>query len=107
MNYASKILFDENIGVSGDVVELQVPIQAPYTLLPLDIVTVLSDSKGSIYVVQSGSIISQDIELGNIYSQFVEFRDVNILENLDIVTSNVSNFDPNKFELSIKEFLKN
>ncbi|MCH2188388.1 biotin/lipoyl-binding protein [Candidatus Gracilibacteria bacterium] len=107
LNYASKILFDENIGVSGDVVELQVPIQAPYTLLPLDIVTVLSDSKGSIYVVQSGSIISQDIELGNIYSQFVEFRDVNILENLDIVTSNVSNFDPNKFELSIKEFLKN
>ncbi len=102
LNHSSRILFQSDIGISGDIIQVDIPISTPHILLPLDIVTVQNDNQGSIYVIQSGSVVSKDIQLGNIYDDFVEYSDVDILTNDTIITTNVSNFDPNKFELIIR-----
>ena len=102
LNYTSRVLFNSDIGISWDIIQVDVPISTWNILLPLDIVTVQSQSKGSVYVIQSGSIVSENIELGNIYDDLVELTNIDILNNMEIVTSNVSNFDPSKFELKIR-----
>lgn len=101
LKYISRISFTEWVNFIWDVVNVKIPFIANKKLLPINIIKIDSSWKWIINVLVDWKIEQRFIEIWKIYSDKIE-----ILEDIDsellIITTNVDNFDINKFTLKLK-----
>lgn len=81
-------------------VDLQSNIANP--LLPVNIVSVLSQNTGAITVVHGTGLMQYFVRLGQVWSDRIEILSTLPL-GLEIVTNDVANFDPRRYQLVRKQ----
>lgn len=101
LNYVSRISFNQWTDIIWDVVKVSIPFNSDKVVLPINIMKVDSNWMWIINVFNSWAIEKQSFKIGNIYSDKVEILD-EINPNLNIIVSDIDNFDEGKFELKVK-----
>jgi len=81
-----------------EVVEVYIPIQVQKRLLPINIVGSLDSNKGFVNILKDWEPIKYDIELWKVRWDKVEINS-KLPTSLEIITTDISNYDPQKFEL--------
>ena len=78
----------------GDVVRVQIPLSSPYTLLPLQSVTMRTSKTGSIRFRNGQQPEQIDVELGDVRGTSIEIRS-DLWSGLEIITSAMGAYDAN------------
>lgn len=102
LKYISRISFDNWVNLIWDIAPVKIPFISEKILLPVNILKISGDWKAILYVFKDNKIEQVAIEVWEIYWDKIE-----ILSELDldyqIIVSNVSNYDENKFNLKQNE----
>ena len=105
LNYKANIIFDTQFDVIGWIVKVKIPFTSKYPLLPVNIITVNWDNSGFIYIYENNKILQESLILWKLYWDVIEFKEFKdkdmIWKNVDVVLSDVSNYDENAFELKL------
>lgn len=99
--YKVSIGFEAEVSLLGDVASVQLPILLPYSVLPLNVVTPISQNKWFIWLYDGTWLQRQDVVLGRVWESYIEILS-GLSSWMDVVTTDVSYFDPLKFEISVK-----
>lgn len=101
LKYISRISFDDDKSFIGDIVNISIPFKSKNKLLPLNIVKITSSWDWIINTFADWKIVEKTVKIWRIFSDKIE-----LLEKLDsevkIITTNIDNFDENKFNLILK-----
>lgn len=83
------------------LVEVQIPVHKKDTLLmPINIIEVINTSAGVIRYLSGDSIEQKNVTLGKVWGDLVEVKnDLAEVTDLQIITNDVSNYDPVEFTL--------
>jgi hypothetical protein len=101
LNYISRISFNEWKKIIWDVVKVTIPFNLDKLVLPINIIKVDSLWNWIINVFNSWSIETKSLKIGNIYWDKIEILDV-IDPDLNIIVTDIDNFDEGKFKLILK-----
>lgn len=99
--YKVSIGFEAEVSSLGDVASVQLPISLPYSVLPLNVVTPIAKNKGFVWLYNGTGLQRQDVVLGRVWESYIEVLS-GLSSWMEIVTTDVSYFDPLKFEISVK-----
>jgi len=99
--YKVSIGFEAEVSLLGDVASVQLPISLPYSVLPLNVVTPISQNKWFVWLYDGTGLQRQDVILGRVWESYIEVLS-GLSSWMDVVTTDVSYFDPLKFEISVK-----
>ncbi len=108
LKFLSTVSFKENLSSMWDVVDIYIPLDVERLLVPINVVTVLDDGVWVINILKDGKIETVQIELWELYWDKIEVircisLDIEDCGSLDVIITDVSNFDKNKFNLVVKE----
>lgn len=102
LNYKATIWFDASVDLLWDLVSVYVLAKNPNILVPVNIIEVVKPGVWFIKVLSDGKVENIEVQLWNIWEDEIE-----ILSGLDagadVITNNISNYDPNKFELTVRK----
>jgi hypothetical protein len=101
LNYISKISFDDEINFIWDVVKVIIPFKTDKLILPINIIKVDNLWMWVINIFNSWSIEQKSLKIGNIYSDKIEVLE-EVDSSLDIIVTDISNYDNWKFNLKLK-----
>ena len=76
-------------------------IYTPYKILPLNIVTSLKAGEGYIYILENNEPTKYNVQLGKTWGDKIEILN-ELSDDLEIIITDLSNYDPQKFELKKK-----
>ena len=96
--YQVIIVLEQDVPLVGDFVDVLLPVSVDETVLPLDVVTVTQQWKWYIYAWHEWKIQKLFIELGDIRDNKIVVHSV-LPQKLQIITTSMSNFDANKFDI--------
>lgn len=99
--YKVSIGFEAEVSLLGDVASVQLPISLPYSVLPVNVVTPISQNKWFVWLYSWTELQRQDVVLGRVWESYIEILS-GLSQWMAIVTTDVSYFDPLKFKLSVK-----
>ena len=98
LNYKSTIVFDGWVSIIGNIVTILIPISTEKMLIPINIIDTQGEEIGMVTTL-SGSIFENvRVRMGEVFGEYVEI--VSCAQNCDdlkIITSDVTNYDENKF----------
>ncbi len=106
LNYKANVIFDENINLIWWIVDLFIDISTKYPLLPINAVEIWSNNAWNIKILKNwNDIDTVNIKLWNVYWNFVEVITWTwiIYDNTNVILTDITNFDANKFNLKIKQ----
>ncbi len=101
LKFPVQIDFNDNLNFVWDIVNVIVPFKTNKILLPINIIEIDNSWKWIINILVNSEIVEKNLTLWKFYWDKVEILDT-INSGLEIITTNVSNFDGNKFILKIK-----
>lgn len=101
LNYRATVWFDESVDLLWDLVTIYMTANNPYILFPINLVEVVKPGTGFIKSYSWSAVANLEVQLWSIWWDEIEIR-TSLDAGLDIITNNVSNYDPNKFELKLK-----
>lgn len=100
LNYKSTIVFDSGTNIIWNLVTVIVPIATSKTLLPINIIETQWDDIWLVKTLSWTTIDSVRIRMWEVYGEYVELVScAQQCEDLNIITSDVSNYDENKFNI--------
>lgn len=107
LNYKIQILVKSNVKLAWNIVDVYIDVQLDKTLLPLSVLKIKSENIAEINSFSWATLENIDIYLWEFYWDEVEFMwCVNLTEqecsDLDVIISDVSNYDKDKFKLMLK-----
>lgn len=100
LNYDAKILFDSSVSLIGNIVSVSVPVTTGKMLLPINIIEVKWDDIGLVKTLSWSTFSDVRVRLWDVFWEYIEI--VSCAKNcvdLEIITSDISNFDENKFKI--------
>lgn len=100
LNYKATISLDETVNFIGWSVKVSISSESTNLLLPISYVNTLSDNKGYIYVLENDLPVKKDVELWRVWGSSIEI--LTDLADSRVVTTDMTNFDENKFKIVIK-----
>ena len=100
LNYKTTIVFDSTVNIIWNIVDVEISIETWKMLIPLNIIEV-QDSEIGVVKTLSGSTFSDvRIRMWEVFGKYVEIVScAKQCEELKIITSDISNFDENKFTI--------
>ncbi|PZM84785.1 hypothetical protein DLH72_02845 [Candidatus Gracilibacteria bacterium] len=105
LNYKVKVSLNKDINLVGGVANVSFQLKTKYPLISINSVVVLhsEDSKklGELNILKDGNIEKLEVELGEVYGKFIEIK-TELSPNLEIVLSDTTNFDLEKFKIKSK-----
>lgn len=105
LNYKANIIFDTQFDVIWWIIKVKIPFKSNYSLLPVNVITVNWDNSGFLYIYENSKLVQKTINLWNLYGEVIElkwFKDKDMIwKDVNIVLSDVSNYDDNAFELKL------
>jgi multidrug efflux pump subunit AcrA (membrane-fusion protein) len=96
--YKVVVAFDDSVSLLGDVASVQLPISLPYIVLPINVVTPVTENKWFVWLLNGTGLQKQPVELGRVWESYVEVLSW-ITQGMNIVVTDVSYFDSRKFTL--------
>lgn len=99
--YKVSVGFEAEVSLLGDVASVKLPISLPYSVLPLNVVTPISQNKGFVWLYDGTGLQRQDVVLGRVWESYIEVLS-GLSNEMSIVMTDVSYFDPLKFEISVR-----
>jgi hypothetical protein len=70
--YKVSIGFEAEVSSLGDVASVKLPISLPYSVLPLNVVTPISQNKGFVWLYDGTGLQRQDVVLGRVWESYIE-----------------------------------
>lgn len=103
LNYKATVSLSENVTFIGWTVKVVIPVKSEKLLLPISLVNTLDSNRGYIYVLTDESEIpsKKEVTLGKVWGDKIEILS-EVLDTEKVVTTDMSNFDENKFKIVIK-----
>lgn len=104
LTYKALINVDQTVTLLGDVVEVNIPLQNAKLLMPINIITIIDSTTWllPLFDQNTRTIQEKTVQLGKVWGNQIE-----ILSDIDphtqIIASDISNYDENKYELQIKQ----
>lgn len=102
LNYWSKISINESVSIVWSIVKVKIPVVLDRLILPVRIIETLWESKAQIKTLSGGLVVNSVIELGDIWGNNIEITS-RLDPELDIIVSDIENFDDSKFILKLKQ----
>lgn len=102
LKYKWKIKIKDKVNLLWSIVSVTIPVKVPNKLIPVNIVKIWSNNKGSINTLSGSVIIKKDIQLGNIYNDKIEIVEKNT-NDFTVILNYVDNYDSEKFNLKIND----
>ncbi len=99
--YKTTIEFSQKFKTIWWLVDIQIPVKTKQTLVPINMVEVTGEAKWVLKTLSWGLLENYPIELWKVWGDKIEISS-KFPNNLDIITTNISNFDEAKFDLKIK-----
>ncbi len=100
LNYKSTIVFDSGVNIIWNLVTVTIPISTSKVLLPINIIDTQGDDIWLVKIFSWSTITPVRIRMGEVYWEYVELVSCALqCEDLNIITSDVSNYDENKFNI--------
>lgn len=111
LQYETTIIMKESFATLGDIVDIMIPVGSDEVLVPINIVDVNGAEwgEGYVYFVDGIQISKMKLRLGSVYGNQVEVlacvneTKLQTCEDELVITSDISQFDPEKYVLKIKE----
>ncbi|MFA5917360.1 MAG: HlyD family efflux transporter periplasmic adaptor subunit [Candidatus Gracilibacteria bacterium] len=107
LNYKVLAVFNEKIQNLGGVIDVSIPIKAKAILIPLEYINLIGTNKGIVNIYDNGKIVQKEVLLGKMYKnniEFLSFLDGTKLDDkIMIITTDISNYDENKFNLKVEQ----
>lgn len=101
LNYKATIWFDASVDLLWDLVSVYILAKNPNILVPINMVEVVKPGLWFIKVFNNGKVENIEVELWAIWEDEIEILSW-VDAGADIITNNISNYDPNKFELKLR-----
>lgn len=99
--YKVMVWFDDSVPLLGGIASVQLPISLPFLVLPLNVITPVSENKWFVWTYNWTGLQKQSVVLWRVWDSYVEIFS-GLANGTTIVTNDVSYFDPSKFTLQIK-----
>ena len=99
-SYKSVVSLSEPVSLLGGVARVRLSLDSPYTVLPLNAVTSLDNGEWYIWVINEDWLEKYTVSLWSVWWEYIEIID-EVPLNLQIVTSDVSNFDEREHTIVI------
>ncbi len=102
LKYHSKIYFSEKLDFKWDIVKVLIPIKLKDNyIVPLNILKVQNNNTAILNLYLNNNIVEKKVNIWKIYWDKIEILD-KLSINTNIITTDISNFDKNKFNLKLK-----
>lgn len=98
MLYKVIVQLEKPVSLFGEIVTVVLPIDVSNVLLPLNSVNVLEENSGFIYIIQKNQPLKYNVSLWKIHWDSIEILS-SLSPAMEIITSNISNYDKDKFKL--------
>lgn len=93
--YTARITLSESPKYLGGVATIKLSLETDSVLLPNEVIKVVSEGEGEIFVLSGSTLVPMNVKLGTVIGRSIEVR-TQLPDNLEIITSDVSNFDERK-----------
>jgi len=107
LNYKVLAVFNEKIQNIWWVIDVKIPVKSNSILLPIEIVKLVWTNKWTINIYENGKIVQKEILLWKMYKNNIEFLSfldwTKDTKNIKIITTDISNYDENKYTLKIEQ----
>lgn len=98
LNYKSTIIFKWDTRLIWNLVNVEVPIKTSKMLVPINIVSTQWWEIGLVKTLSGSTFSDVRVRMWEVFGEYVEIEScAKNCEDLNIITSDVSNFDENKF----------
>ncbi|HKL43747.1 MAG TPA: hypothetical protein VJ892_00530, partial [Candidatus Absconditabacterales bacterium] len=87
--------------IIGDTAKIRIYNKNQKLALPINIVNPLEENNGYIYVIKDGEPEILNIKFGEVWGDKIEIT-TQIPENMEIITNNISNYNPNIHDLKFE-----
>lgn len=74
---------------------IKLSLASDYAMLPNEMVKIVSEEQGELSILSGSIIVPMNVKLGSVMNRSIEIR-TPLADNLEIITSDVSNFDERK-----------
>lgn len=101
LKYLSIVSIPSELNLIWNIVTLKIPIETKYKLLPINIVKINSSWVWILNILEWELIKQIDVKLWEIFWDKIQIID-SLEDNINVITSYVDNFDPDKFILKVK-----
>ena len=105
LTYKTTIEFSQKFKTIGWLVEVQIPVKINQTLIPLNIVEVTWEGKWVLQILSWSTLWEYAIDLWKVWWDKIEVTS-KFQKDLDVIVTNLSNYDEVKFDLKLKEEVK-
>lgn len=99
--YKAIIQINKTINIFGELVDVTIPVTHSYPLIPITNLTILNTSEWLLSTRDGKGLQEIQVQLGKVRRDQIE-----ILSDIDpttqVITSDINNFDENKYELTLK-----
>ena len=103
LNYKATIIFQSGANIIGNIVNVKIPVYTGKMLLPLNILEIKGDNIALVKTLSGSTFEDVRVRLGQWFGEYIEIVScAQNCEELEIITSDVSNFDANKFTITQK-----
>ncbi len=103
LNYKSTVVFDSWTNIIWNIVDVEIPVSTGKVLLPINIIETQGDNIWLVNVYSWSTIQPVRIRMWEIFGEYVELVScAQQCEELNIIISDTSNYDENKFILTEK-----
>jgi hypothetical protein len=102
LKYKWKIKIKDKVNLLWSIVSVTIPVEVSNKLIPVNIVKIWSNNRGSINTLSWGLILTKDINLGTIYNDQIEIIE-EVPENYTVILNYIDNYDSEKFNLKIND----
>ncbi len=100
--YKTTIEFSQKFKTIWWLVEIQIPVKTKQTLVPLNIVEVTGEGKWILQTLSWWVLWEYSIDLGKVWWDKIEITS-KLDKNIEVITTNLSNYDEVKFDLKLKK----
>lgn len=95
--YTVSIAISSTIQLLGGVADIQIPVHVDGLWLPINMITIVGDNIGYIWSYDDAILQQHTVELGEIRGDNVQI--INQLTGAILIISDISNFEPEKYQL--------
>ena len=100
-SFKAIVLFNDQDFSIGTFVDVRIPLSQWWVIIPLNAVKIVDINRGQIYLRDGTKIIPKTVTLWQLFGDRIEIVDILPL-TYQLITSDVSNYDPSKMNLQIQ-----
>lgn len=100
LGYSATVSLDENVELVWNIVKVNIPVELNNIIVPVRLIETLGGWKAQIKTLSGSNLENQIVNLWKIWGNNIEILP-GYDENINLIISEMKNYDPNKFNLKL------